>query len=247
MKMNSTLLVALYLCSLISTSADKGLITASGFGSKQILNDVCLIRIGVVERGYLNESASSVFNKMATKTNKVLDVINSFEVDEVSTDSINLYDSFPKYGSSTDLKTRPVGNLYVAENKLTAVTFNTSEVGYLLTEVNKAGANYFGGLSFAPSKESINNAKIEALKTALVNAKEQVASAQKELMMSLSALTLSKVIIGPNSPSISPGLRGGPYSMEDASLSVPISTQSGQTEVTASVEVEYAITILSSL
>ena len=85
------------------------------------------------------------------------------------------------------------------------------------------------------------------LKTALVNAKEQVASAQKELMMSLSALTLSKVIIGPNSPSISPGLRGGPYSMEDASLSVPISTQSGQTEVTASVEVEYAITILSSL
>ncbi|MCP2732075.1 SIMPL domain-containing protein [Limnofasciculus baicalensis] len=155
-------------------------ISVSGKGEINIPTTMTQVRLGVEVQG---KTAQEVQKEVAVRSQAVVDLLKSRQVDKLETTGISLNPNYTyKDGKQTI-------NGYSGTNTV-SFRIETEKSGTLLDDTIKAGATRIDGISFVASDEAIAQAQQNAIAQASNDAKKKAEAA-------LTALNLkSKEVIG---------------------------------------------------
>lgn len=138
-------------------------LTVTGQGVESIQTTLATVRLGVEVRG---QSAESVQAEVARRSNAVVKLLESRQVDQLQTTGISLN---PEYRYD-NRERKLVG--YQGRN---IVSFETEieKAGAIMDEAVKAGASRIDGISFMATEDAIAAAEKDALRAATQEAQEQ--------------------------------------------------------------------------
>ena len=215
----------------INQAAQPRTLSVSGNGQAYLAPDIAYIYVGVHTEKF---TAADAVAENTTQTQKVIDAIKDFGIDEkdIRTTNFSIYpqDKYdPQTGTPTGEKTYMVDNtVYVTVRKL-------DQLGDLLDTVVTAGANTVNSVQFdvANKAEALKQARADAVKDAKAQAEELAAAAGLSLgdIQSIGFLDNQPV------PLFDGKGGGGPAVAESAA--VPI--QPGQLSFTVSVNNSYLL------
>lgn len=201
-------------------------LTVSGRGTEMVTTTLTQVRLGVEAQG---KTANEVQQEVARRSNAVVTLLRSRQVEKLETTGINLNPNY-RYDNGVQTLTG-----YVASN-IVSFRIKTENAGPLLDEAVRAGASRIDGVSFVASDEAIAAAQKVALREAT-----QEAQAQAEAV--LSALNLSrKEIVGiqVNGAFVPPPRPLGNFAMDGklAAAQAPTPVIGGEQQVEASVTLQ---------
>lgn len=203
-------------------------LTVSGNGQANLAPDIAYIYVGVHTE---NPAAAEGVAENNTQTQKVIQAIKDFGIDEKDIRTINFsiypQDKFdPQSGTPTGEKT------YVVDNTVYVTVRKLDQLGDLLDTVVQAGANAVNSIQFdvADKAEALKQARADAVKDAEAQAKSLAEAA------GLSLGEIQSISFVDNQP-IFDGKGGGGAAVAEAA--VPI--QPGQLTFTVNVNISYAL------
>lgn len=150
-------------------------LTVTGRGSELVATTLTQVRLGVEAQG---KTANEVQQEVARRSNSVVTLLRSRNVDKLETTGINLSPVY-RYDNGKQTLTG-----YSASN-MVSFRVDTAKAGSLLDEAVKAGASRVDGVSFIASDTAIAGARRVALQEATQDAQTQAEAV-------LSSLGLSK-------------------------------------------------------
>jgi uncharacterized protein len=144
-------------------SVSKRVLSVTGQGTEKIPTTLARINLGVQIEG---KSAQQVQAEVARKSNAVVALLKSRNVDELQTTGISLN---PNYDY---IDNRQVLKGYIGTNTV-SFKVSTKDAGAILDDVIDAGATRIDGISFTATDEAIASAQKLALKKATEDAQAQ--------------------------------------------------------------------------
>lgn len=138
-------------------------LTVSGRGFEDIQTTLSQVRLGVEAQG---KTAQDVQAEVARRSNSVVSLLKSRQVERLETTGINLN---PVYDYSNN-RQRIIG--YAASN-IVSFRIPTDKAGTILDDSVKAGASRIDGISFMASDDAIAIAQKQALRKATQDAQDQ--------------------------------------------------------------------------
>lgn len=200
-------------------------LTVSGQGIVSIPTTISLVRLGVEVQG---KTASEVQEEVARRSQSVVDLLKSRNVEKLETTGISLN---PVYSYENNVQ-RLTG--YSATNTV-SFRIQTEKTGTLLDEAVKAGATRIDGISFVAADSAIASARQQALRDATQDAQSQADTV-------LAALNLKRrdiVSIQVNSASPPPEPIAAPnFARSAADVAAKTPVMGGEQQVQASVTLE---------
>ena len=156
------------------------ILSVTGRGVESIATTETQVRLGVEAQG---KTAEAVQEEVSRRSNAVVNLLRSRNVDKLETTGINLSPTY-RYDNGTQTLTG-----YTASN-IVSFRIQTQKAGTLLDDAVKAGASRIDGVSFIAADPAIEAARKVALREATQDAQAQAGAV-------LSALNLSqKAIVG---------------------------------------------------
>ncbi len=150
-------------------------LTVSGRGTEMVPTSLALVRLGVEAQG---KTAQEVQQEVARRSDSVVSLLRSRNVDKLQTTGINLNPNY-RYDNGAQTLTGYAGS------NIVSFQISTQKAGALLDEAVKAGASRIDGVSFIATDGAIADAQKVALRKATQNAESQAETV-------LSALGLSR-------------------------------------------------------
>ena len=203
-------------------------LTVSGSGQANLAPDIAYIYVGVHTE---NPAAAEGVAENNTQTQKVIQAIKDFGIDEKDIRTINFsiypQDKFdPQSGTPTGEKT------YVVDNTVYVTVRKLDQLGDLLDTVVQAGANAVNSIQFdvADKAEALKQARADAVKDAEAQAKSLAEAA------GLSLGEIQSISFVDNQP-IFDGKGGGGAAVAEAAIPI----QPGQLTFTVNVNISYAL------
>ena len=203
-------------------------LNVSGSGQANLAPDIAYIYVGVHTE---NPTAAEGVAENNTQTQKVIQAIKDFGIDEKDIRTINFsifpQDKFdPQSGTPTGEKT------YVVDNTVYVTVRKLDQLGDLLDTVVKAGANTVNSIQFdvADKAEALKQARADAVKDAEAQAKSLAEAA------GLSLGEIQSISFVDNQP-IFDGKGGGGAAVAEAAIPI----QPGQLTFTVNVNISYAL------
>ncbi|NJO72854.1 MAG: SIMPL domain-containing protein [Leptolyngbyaceae cyanobacterium RM1_406_9] len=139
------------------------MVTVMGRGVENIPTTISQVRLGVEVQG---RTAEGVQQEAAQRTNAVVELLRSRNVDQLTTTGIYLSPQYNYENGSQEL----VG--YTASNTV-SFEIPTEQAGDILDASVSAGASRIDGISFTAEEEAIATAQNQALREATQEAQEQ--------------------------------------------------------------------------
>lgn len=138
-------------------------LTVTGHATERVPTTLTQVRLGVEAQG---KTANDVQQEVARRSNAVVSLLRSRQVDRLETTGINLSPTY-RYDNGTQTLTG-----YTASN-IVSFRIETQKVGTLLDDAVKAGATRIDGVSFVASDSAIASAQKVALQAATQDANSQ--------------------------------------------------------------------------
>ncbi|HEY9615448.1 MAG TPA: SIMPL domain-containing protein [Microcoleaceae cyanobacterium] len=138
-------------------------ITVTGRGTEMVATSLTLVRLGVEAQG---KTAEEVQQQVAQRSNAVINLLKSRNVEKLETTGINLSPTY-RYDNGTQTLTG-----YTASN-IVSFRIATSQAGTLMDDAVKAGATRIDGVSFVATDDAIATAQKAALREATQDARTQ--------------------------------------------------------------------------
>lgn len=138
-------------------------LTVTGRGTERVPTTLTQVRLGVEAQG---KTANDVQQDVARRSNAVVSLLRSRQVDRLETTGISLSPTY-RYDNGAQTLTG-----YTASN-MVSFRLETQKVGTLLDDAVKAGATRIDGISFVASDSAIANAQKVALQAATQDARSQ--------------------------------------------------------------------------
>lgn len=202
-------------------------LTVTGQGKEMVTTTLTQVRLGVEAEG---ETAKGVQAEVARRSNAVVELLRSRQVEKLETTGINLEPNY-RYNEGNRTLTG-----YIGRN---SVSFRvaTSQAGAIMDDAVKAGASRIDGVSFVASDAAIATAQKTALRAAT-----QDAQAQAQAVLDSLGLTRQEIIgiqvNGAFAPPPRP-LEAAKFSQDRAiANAAPSPVVGGEQEVNASVTLQ---------
>jgi hypothetical protein len=154
-------------------------LTVTGRGTEMIATTLTQVRLGVEAQG---KTANEVQQEVARRSNSVVSLLKSRNVEKLETTGINLSPTY-RYDNNVQSLTG-----YTASN-IVSFRVETQKAGTLLDDAVKAGASRIDGVSFVASDGAIANGQKDALRKAT-----QDAQAQAEVVLNALGLTKREIV-----------------------------------------------------
>jgi len=202
-------------------------------GTATLAPDIAYFSAGVTET---NPTVADAQNSVNTKTNAILDALKQGGVDvnkDVKTVgySVQPQYTYPQNGA-------PVLTGYRVSNNVNVTVRDISKVGQLLDAVTKAGANQVGGVSFGLTDPEA--ASRVAREQAVQNARDKADTLAKATGVAVGiVMTIDDQSTMPPPPR--PVSAAAPATTTAAGSAAPPPIQAGETTVTVTLRVTYAI------
>ena len=171
-------------------------LTVTGEGVEKIATTRTQVQLGVEIQG---KTAAQVQQEVAQRTAVIVELLRSYQVEELQTTGIGLQ---PNYDYNNNQR-RLIG--YVGTNTVSFL-LNTEQVGALLDKAVNSGATRIDGLSFTATDTAIAAAQKLALQKATVEAQQQAEAVLKVLNLTAKDI-VSIQINGANPPIPQPMVR----------------------------------------
>jgi len=204
-------------------------IAVSGMGTATLAPDIAYFSAGVTET---NASVADTQNSVNTKTNAIIDALRQGGEDVDKDVKTSGYSVQPQYNYPQN--GTPVLTGYRITNSVNVTVRDITKVGQLLDAVTKAGANQVGGVSFGLADPEA--ASRVAREQAVQNARNKADTLAKATGVSVGiVMTIDDESTTPPPPR--------PVSAAPAanSAAAPPPIQAGETTVSVTVRVTYAI------
>ncbi|UBF25402.1 SIMPL domain-containing protein [Kovacikia minuta CCNUW1] len=201
-------------------------LTATGRGTELVATTLTQVRLGVETQG---KTANEVQQEVASRSNSVVSLLKSRNVERLETTGINLSPTY-RYDNNVQTLTG-----YTASN-IVSFRVETQKAGTLLDEAVKAGASRIDGVSFIASDAAIANAQKSALRKAT-----QDAEAQAEVVLNALGLTRREVVSIQINGASAPPPRPLPMEAADARIAfakAPTPVIGGEQQVEAAVTLQ---------
>lgn len=181
----NVLAIGIGLLSLASTnpaiSQEKMLrtLTVTGRGTELVETTLAQVRLGVEAQG---KTAQDVQQEVARRSNSVVSLLRSRNVDKLETTGINLNPNY-RYDNGTQTLTGYMGS------NIVSFRVETQRAGAIIDDAVKAGASRIDGVSFIASDAAISGAQKVALREAT-----QDAQSQADAVLAALGLTRKEVV-----------------------------------------------------
>ncbi len=203
-------------------------VTVSGSGKVYMTPDIAYVTIGVHTEGYDATKAVAENNRNAQE---VIDTLKSLGIDakDIQTTNFSIYPQ-----QEFDTEGKPTGKIkYVVDNSVFVTVRDLSQIGEVLDETVKSGANSINGIQFDVADKTA--AQAEARKAAVTNA-----SIKAQELAEAAGVSLGQVITISESTSSAPApMYDMRASVAMAESSVPV--EAGQMTLTIEVNIVYQI------
>ncbi len=207
-------------------------IAVSGMGTATLAPDIAYFSAGVTET---NASVADAQNNVNTKTNAIIDALRQGGVDVDKDVKTSGYSVQPQYNYPQN--GAPVLTGYRITNSVNVTVRDITKVGQLLDAVTKAGANQVGGVSFGLADPEA--ASRVAREQAVQNARNKADTLAKATGVSVGiVMTIDDQSTTPAPPR---PVAAAPAANTANSAAVPPPIQAGETTVTVTIRVTYAI------
>lgn len=150
-------------------------LTVTGRGNEMVATTLTQVRLGVEVQG---KTANEVQQEVARRSNAVVTLLKSRNVEKLETTGINLSPTY-RYDNGTQTLTGYTGS------NIVSFRIETAKAGDILDAAVKAGASRIDGVSFVAADEAIARARNVALREATEDAQSQADAV-------LSALNLTR-------------------------------------------------------
>ncbi len=208
-------------------------IAVSGMGTATLAPDIASFSAGVTET---NASVADAQNSVNTKTNAIIDALRQGGVDVDKDVKTSGYSVQPQYNYPQN--GTPVLTGYRVMNGVNVTVRDITKVGQLLDAVTKVGANQVGGVSFGLADPEA--ASRVAREQAVQNARDKADTLAKATGVSVGiVMTIDDESTTPPPPKPVAAAAGPNTAAGSAAVPPPI--QTGETTVTVTVRVTYAI------
>lgn len=201
-------------------------VTVTGRGVESIPTTISQVRLGVEVQG---STAEEVQQEAAQRTNAVVELLRSRNVDKLTTTGIYLSPQYNFENGTQEL----VG--YTASNTV-SFEIPTEQAGDILDASVSAGASRIDGISFTAEEEAIATAQDQALREATQEAQEQA-----DVVLATLGLTRDEVVniqINGAAPPIPPIAFARAASEQYAVADAPTPVVGGEQQVEASVTLQ---------
>lgn len=201
-------------------------LTVTGEGQSRIAPDMATVQLGVTTQA---DTASAAMEENSAQQRAVIDALTGAGIDEaqIQTAGLNL-NPLMQYGENQ----APTVTGYQATNTVQVRVTDMTRLGEVLDAIVGAGANEINGITFTreDGTEALDDARRDAVTDARRKAELLAEAAGVELGP---ILTLRDIQTG----------QGGPRPMMrmEAAMADSTPVQPGQVEMTAQVEIDYAL------
>ncbi len=154
-------------------------LTVTGRGTEMVATTLAAVRLGVEAQG---KTANEVQQEVARRSNTVVTLLKSRNVEKLETTGINLNPNY-RYDNGVQTLTGYTGN------NMVSFRVPTEKAGSIMDEAVKAGASRIDGISFVASDAAIATAQKSALREAT-----QDAQAQAEAVFNSLGLTRREIV-----------------------------------------------------
>ena len=207
-------------------------IAVSGTGTATLAPDIASFSAGVTET---SANVTDAQNSVNTKTNAIIDAARQGGVDVDKDVKTTGYSVQPQYNYPQN--GAPVLTGYRVTNSVNVTVRDITKVGQLLDAVTKAGANQVGGVSFGLADPEA--ASRVAREQAVRNARDKADTLAKATGVSVGmVMTIDDESTTPAPPR---PVSAAPVANTANSAAVPPPIQAGETTVTVTIRVTYAI------
>lgn len=154
-------------------------LTVTGRGTEMVATTLAAVRLGVEAQG---KTANEVQQEVARRSNSVVTLLKSRNVEKLETTGINLNPNY-RYDNGVQTLTGYAGS------NMVSFRVPTEKAGSIMDEAVKAGASRIDGVSFVASDAAIATAQKGALREAT-----QDAQAQAEAVFNSLGLTRREIV-----------------------------------------------------
>jgi uncharacterized protein YggE len=207
-------------------------IAVTGTGTATLPPDIATFSAGVTET---NANVTDAQNAVNTKSNAIIDALRQGGVDVDKDVKTSGYSVQPQYNYPQN--GAPVLTGYRVSNTVNVTVRDITKVGQLLDAATKAGANQIGGVSFGLSDPEA--ASRVAREQAVQNARTKADTIAKATGVSVGIVMTvddQSVTAGPPRP-----VAAAAATTTAGSAAAPPTIQTGETTVTVTLRVTYAI------
>nr|WP_111298850.1 SIMPL domain-containing protein [Paracoccus saliphilus] len=201
-------------------------LTVTGEGQSRIAPDIATVQLGVTSQA---ESAAAAMEQTSQQQQAVIDALTGAGIDaaQIQTAGLNL-NPLMRYGEGQ----APEVTGYQASNLVSVRVSDLARLGEVLDAIVTAGANEISGITF--SREDGAEALDEARRTAVADARRKA-----EVLAEAAGLTLGPVMTLRDQQTGGGGPQ--PLMRMEAAMADSVPVQAGEMEMTALVEIEYAL------
>jgi uncharacterized protein len=201
-------------------------LTVSGRGKEAVQTTLAQVRLGVEVQG---KTATEVQAEMAQRSNSVVGLLRSRNVEKLETTGINLNPNY-RYDDGKQTLTG-----YSASN-IVSFRIETAKSGEIMDAAVKAGASRIDGISFVATDGAISSAQKTALRAATQDAQSQASAVLSSLGLSSKEIVSIQV-----NGAATPPPRPLPYAAkvaQDSMAAAPPPVVGGEQQVEASVTLQ---------
>lgn len=202
-------------------------LSVSGSGLVSLVPDIAHIYIGIHTE---NKNASEAVGSNNAQTQAVIEALSGFGIDEKDIQTSN-FSVYPQQEWGPDGQV--TGVTYVVDNTVLVAVRDLEQIGQILDEAVKAGANSISGIQFdVVDREAANQ---QAMQAAIANAQ-----ARAEVLAEAAGVQLGAIqTIEASMSSIQPYPVERAYAMDATQAAVPVSP--GQMQISYEVYVIFTI------
>ncbi|RJE80182.1 SIMPL domain-containing protein [Paracoccus sp. JM45] len=206
--------------------AEMSHLSVSGDGLARIAPDMATIQLGVTGQA---DSANAAMDQNSTQQAAVIKALTDTGIEQaqIQTSGLNL-SPLMKY----DEDRAPSVTGYQASNIVTVRVADLTRLGEVLDAIVNAGANEISGITFA--REDGADAQDDARRQAVTDARRKA-----QVLAEAAGLTLGPVLTIRDSQS--GGSTPRPMMRMEAAMADSVPVQAGQMEMSAQVDIEYAL------
>jgi len=202
-------------------------LTVTGEGQSRIAPDMATVQLGVTSQA---DSAAAAMEQTSQQQAAVVEALTRAGIDasQIQTSGLNL-NPLMRYGEGQP----PEVTGYQASNLVSVRVADLARIGEVLDAIVSAGANEINGITFTreDTAETLDGARRDAVADARRKA---------EVLAEAAGLTLGPVMVLRDIPTGGGGPR--PLMRMEAAMADSVPVQAGELEMSAQVEIEYALT-----